>query len=447
MNPIARKLSQLGMGDKTRRNFVTILLVAAGGAIIYGLPYVHYDYYDAYASVYHLTNTQIGVLGSVIGVFGMISYLFGGFLADKVSIRLLLSVSLIGTGLGGFLHLLPLNFVSLVVLYAFWGFTSLFAFWPACVKAVRVLSSPEDKGKSFGWFEGARGIVAAAMAWAAILAFRIGVGLGGHGGNDDVTGMMAVIVYYSALTVLAGLLVLWKMPKSDHIEDSEKVTFKDLGTVLRMPAVWIIGIVTFCNYVYTMSVYYFTPYGTSLLGMSVTAGAVLAACKRFVTPVSNVGGGYLADKFGTSRLLFISFIAMAVGIFVMLLLPIGPASVVWFVILFLVVYFFYNVNYPLTWAMMDEGAIPERVSGTAAGIISTIGYLPEIFCSLLAGALIDAHPGPTGYRLFFAFLIGMLLLGAVFVVVWSKYLKRHGMGKAAAAPGAAAPAADAVTEV
>ena len=297
MNPVARKLSKLGMGDKTRRNFVTILLVAAGGAIIYGLPYVHYDYYDAYASVYHLTNTQIGVLGSVIGVFGMISYLFGGFLADRVSIRLLLSVSLIGTGLGGFLHLLPLNFTALVALYAFWGFTSLFAFWPACVKAVRVLSSPEDKGKSFGWFEGARGIIAAVMAWAAILAFRVGIGFGGHGGNDDVTGMMAVIVYYSALTVLAGLLVFWKMPKSDRIEDSEKVTFKDLGTVLRMPAVWIIGIVTFCNYVFTMSVYYFTPYGTSLLGMSVTAGAVLAACKRFVTPVSNVGGRYLADKF------------------------------------------------------------------------------------------------------------------------------------------------------
>ena len=97
--------------------------------------------------------------------------------------------------------------------------------------------------------------------------------------------------------------------------------------------------------------------------MSVTFGAILAACKRFLCPVSNVGGGYLADKVGTSSLLFTSFIAMAVGTVAILFLPQATASVLPFVILFLVIYFFYNVNYALTWAMMDEGKIPERYSG------------------------------------------------------------------------------------
>lgn len=424
-------LAKLGMGERTRRNFVAILLVAAGGSIIYGLPYFHYDYYEAYAQAYHLTNTQIGVFGSIFGVFGMISYLFGGYLADRVSIRLLLSLSLIGTGLGGFIHLLPLNFPELVALYSFWGFTSLFAFWPCCVKAVRVLSSPEDKGKSFGWFEGARGVASAIMTPLAVIAFRLGMNADG---KHDIASMRQVIVFYSVITVLSGLLVLWKMrDDGSKIDKSEQVTFKDIGTVLRMPAIWIIGLVTFCNYVFTLSVYYFTPYGTSLLGMSVTAGAVLAAAKRYVTPVSNVGGGYLADKFGTSRLLLISFLVMAIGTAAILLLPLNDSSTIVFVIVFLIIYFFYNVNYPLTWAMMDEGAIPERVSGTAAGIISTIGYLPEVFVSLLAGALIDGHPGVAGYRMFFGFLIAMLLLGAVFVVVWQRFLRKHGLGKGSAA--------------
>ena len=158
--------------------------------------------------------------------------------------------------------------------------------------------------------------------------------------------------------------------------------------------------------------------------MSVTFGAILAACKRFLCPVSNVGGGYLADKVGTSSLLFTSFIAMAVGTVAILFLPQATASVLPFVILFLVIYFFYNVNYALTWAMMDEGQIPERYSGTAAGIISTVGYLPEIFCSLLAGVLIDGYPGVTGYRYYFSFLIVMLLLGAGMVLVWKRFLKK-----------------------
>ena len=232
---MSKLFSKLGMGEKTARNFITILLIAAGGAIIYGLPYFRYDYYDAYLEVYHLTNTQTGVFGSIFGVFGMISYLFGGYLADRVSIRLLLTVSLVGTGLGGFLHLLPLTFPMLVGLYAFWGFTSLFAFWPACVKAVRVLSSPEDKGKSFGWFEGGRGVTAAVMAPLAVVAFRIGLSASNM---DDKMGMRYVIIFYSVLTVLSGLLVFWKMRDESTIEKSERITFRDLGKVLKMPAIF-----------------------------------------------------------------------------------------------------------------------------------------------------------------------------------------------------------------
>ena len=410
-------ISKLGFTGKTARNFITILLVATGGAIIYGLPYFRYDYYDAYLEVYNLTNTQMGVFGSIFGVFGMISYLFGGYLADRFSLRMLLTASLVGTGLGGFLHLLPLSFGALVCLYAFWGFTSLFAFWPACVKAVRVLSSSEDQGKSFGWFEGGRGVASAIMAPLAVIVFRLGVNK-----LDDATGMKYIIIFYSVITVLIGILVFLKM-NDDNIEESEKLSFKEIGKVIKLPAVWIIGIVTFCNYVFTLSLYYFTPYATGILGMTVTLGATLAALKRWLSPISNVGAGYIADKVGTGNLLLVSFLAMAAGTLAILLLPLNSSSIIIFIILFLVIYFFYNANYALTWAMMNEGNIPEEYSGTAAGIISTLGYLPEIFCSLLAGILIDGYPGVTGFRYYFGFLIVVLLIGATFVLIWKRHLK------------------------
>ena len=416
---MGKRIEKLGFSEKTARNFIAILLVASGGAIIYGLPYFRYDYYDAYLQAYNLTNTQMGVFGSIFGVFGMVSYLFGGYLADRFSIRKLLTVSLIGTGLGGFLHLLPLSFGALVCLYAFWGFTSLFAFWPACVKAVRILSSPEDQGKAFGWFEGGRGVAAAVMAPLAVIVFQLGAKR-----LDDATGMRYVIIFYSIITIMSGLLVFWKM-KDENIGESEKLSFRGIKNVLRLPAVWIIGMVTFCNYVFTLSLYYFTPYATGILGMTVTLGATLAAVKRFISPISNVGGGYIADKVGTGNLLLVSFLAMAAGTLAILFLPLSASSTIVFIILYLVIYFFYNVNYALTWAMMGEGNIPEQYSGTAAGIIATVGYLPEIFCSLLAGILIDGYPGVTGFRYYFGFLIVMLLIGAGFVLVWKKYLKKQ----------------------
>lgn len=82
--------------EKTNKSFLSryipILLVAFAGAIIYGLPYFRYDYYAAYVKVYNLTDTQMGVFGSILGIFGMISYLFGGFVADRFSTRTILTV-------------------------------------------------------------------------------------------------------------------------------------------------------------------------------------------------------------------------------------------------------------------------------------------------------------------------------------------------------------------
>ncbi|MBU5294284.1 MFS transporter [Anaerosalibacter bizertensis] len=412
-------IDKLGMGEKLRRNFIAILLVAAGGSIIYGLPYFRYDYYDVYLETYNLTNTQMGVFGSIFGIFGMISYFFGGYVADKFSTRHVLSVSLILTGLGGFVHLLPLSYGVLLVLYAMWGFTSLFAFWPACVKAVRILSDPTDQGKGFGIFEGARGVVAAIMAPLAVLAFNAGAKK-----LDDALGMKYIIIFYSVITVLSGILVYLKM-NDENMESEDKVKFTDLGTVLKMPAIWIIGIVTFCTYVFTMSIYYFTPYATSLLGASVVFGATLAAMKRYISPISNVGGGFLSDKVGTSNLLLISFVVMGLGTAAILLLPLKSSMIVIFAILYLIIYFFYNVNSALTWAMMEEGNVPKRVSGTAAGVISTIGYLPEIFVSLLAGNLLDKYPGVTGYRYFFTFLIVMMAIGVVCVLIWRRHLEKN----------------------
>lgn len=417
---MSKFLKELKLGEDSYKKLVAVLIVAFGGAIIYGLPYFRYDYYDVYLQTYNLTNTQMGVFGSVLGIFGMISYLFGGIVADRFSTRMILTVSLIGTGIGGLIHLLPLNYYALVGLYAFWGISSLFAFWPACVKAVRILSGSGDQGKAFGFFEGGRGIGAALMTLFAVIAFRIGVG----SINDEALGMRYVIIFYSVLTIGTGIVTFLTVKDGEKLE-SEKISFKGIGEVLKMPAVWIISFVTFSNYVFTQSLYYFTPYATNFFAASVTFAASLAAARRWFSLFGSVGGGFFADRIGTGKVILISFLVMIAGTAGILFLPLSLGSLIPFTIIFLIIFVFYNVNYAMTWAMMDEGAIPVKYSGTAAGVISTIGYLPEIFSSVLAGVLIDQNPGVTGYRYYFGFLIAMLALGVVFILMWDRYLKKQ----------------------
>ena len=64
-------------------------------------------------------------------------------------------------------------------------------------------------------------------------------------------------------------------------------------------------------------------------------------------------------------------------------------------------------------ALLEEGGIPLVVTGTATGIISVIGYTPDIFKPLLGGALLDRYPGPEGYRLFFLTVAGICTIGLV----------------------------------
>ena len=52
---------------KLRGNMWRLIILAVAGSLIYGLPYFRTYYYDAYLQAYNLTNTQMGVFGSIFG--------------------------------------------------------------------------------------------------------------------------------------------------------------------------------------------------------------------------------------------------------------------------------------------------------------------------------------------------------------------------------------------
>ena len=121
-------------GSKLRKNIWRLIIITIAGSLIYGLPYFRSYVYDAYLETYNLTNTQMGTFGSIFGVMGACSYLFGGVVADYVKPRKLMAISLVVSGLAGFLHMGHPNYAMLVVIYLVWGFTTLFAFWPSLLK-------------------------------------------------------------------------------------------------------------------------------------------------------------------------------------------------------------------------------------------------------------------------------------------------------------------------
>lgn len=415
----------MGINGKLRANFGAIVILALGVSVISGLPFFRFDYYEVYVSTYHLTNTQMGVFGTVIGVFGIVSYLFGGVVADGMPVKKIIVVSLLATGIGGFLHLLPLGFKGLLCIYALWGVSTTFAFWPACVKAVRVMSDQDSQGKAYGFFEGTQNIAGGVIALIAVALFNFGASQM----KNEVLAMKYVILFYSIVNIAMAIFAYYAVKDDKMVLNADKVSFKGLTKVLKNPAVWIICMVTFCNHVFCLSIYYYIPYVTDILGASVAFGAMMGVFRKFGSIGGNIVGGYLADKFGTAKLMLLAFVAMLAGQILLILTPAKSSSVIIVTALFVAILVFFHMNYAMAWTMMSEGAVPVEYSGTAAGLICTAGSIPEIFVSILAGNMIDSHPGVMGYKYFFYFLTAVIAVGFVLILIWRQYLKRAKIDK------------------
>ena len=79
----------------------------------------------------------------------------------------------------------------------------------------------------------------------------------------------------------------------------------------------------------------------------------------------------------------------------------------------------------LYFALMESSQVPLGVTGTAVGVISLVGYTPDIFLMPMAGWLIDRSPGAVGHQQFFALLMGIALVGLGAAVVLQKLNRRY----------------------
>jgi sugar phosphate permease len=287
------------------------------------------------------------------------------------------------------------------------------------------MADEDSQGKAYGFFEGTQSIGGAIVALIALAFFRWGTSQM----SNEVHAMKGVILFYSVVNILMAVFALFAVKDEKMKLTADRVSFKGIAKVLKNPAVWIICLVSFCNHVFCLSIYYYIPYVTDILGASVAFGAALGVLRKFGAISGNIVGGYLTDKFGTARMMLLAFVVMLAGQILMILLPVQPSSVILVSVLFIGILVFFHMNYAMAWTMMSEGAVPVEYSGTAAGLICTAGAIPETFVSVLAGKIIDTNPGVAGYRYFFCFLMGATALGLILILIWHQYLKHAKIDK------------------
>ncbi len=381
----------------------TLIMLIIAGETIYFLPFVMARIFrPTLLDFFNISNTELGLWFSLYGIVAMVSYIFGGPLADKFPARNLMAFSLWLTSLGGFLiYAIPSSRI-MIWIYAFWGFTTIFLFWAAFIRATREWGGTDFQGRAFGWLEGGRGGVAAVLATLSFLIFM------------QLRNFQWVILATSIMTFLSGILVWIFIPRRSpgHSVTRTREVIRAITTLLRMRNTWLLAIIILCAYTGYKITDVYSLFARDVLGFTDVGAAGVGTSALWFRALVAILVGYMSDRFQRLGLIIASFALTLLGGLLLGLEVFKGVAVMLLLNITLTAAGIYGLR-ALYFAVMKEARIPVNLTGTAVGILSFIGFAPEIFIGPWMGFLLDRNPGASGHADVFLLLSAFSLIGLV----------------------------------
>jgi len=294
------------------------------------------------------------------------------------------------------------------------------------MKVVKMLSTSAEDGRFFGILDGGRGLVEAILASIALAIFS---GILGSSLElaDKQAALVPVIYMYSIVLLITSILIFFfvqddkKMDSKEGITEKQEAAFKfsDLGKVFKNKYVYLQGLIVFAGYTVFWTNYYFGGHLETNVGITpVTVGSIMVAV-LWMRPIGGVVGGFLADKIGKSITIASALVGAGICLTLLAVLP-KSLPVALFGGLIIISGLFLYVIRGTYWSLLGQSKIDAAIMGTAIGVISFIGYLPDIILPKLNTFLWNTFGNEGGYKAYFLVSMAIGLAGAVLAMVFKK---------------------------
>ena len=405
------------MQSKNKGTAMFALIVA--GEAIFLLPFILMRVFKPIIrDAFLISDAEIGEAQALYGVTALVSYFFGGFIADKWEPKKLLTLSLFLTSIGGFWMTLIPSIFTLKILYAFWGISTILLFWASLIKATRQWGNKNNQGISFGLLDGGRGFFAASIALfgASILTYFFpekGVEITF---SNKVETLQYIIGTITAIVFLVALFV-WKTLPKDLVKfetgNDFQFNFKKAFSLMKKRNVIFHSIIIFCAYCsYKLTGVYGT-YAKDVWNYSLEEATYFAVFIQYLRPIAAISIGLLADKFIPSKIIVTCF---SVVIISSAILGFGFFNEQPVFLLFTIFIFMALGTYSLRglyFAIIEETKTPIQLTGTLVGIISVVGFTPDIFMSLFIGYMLGESPTLIAYQNLFTTFTIIPIIGLI----------------------------------
>lgn len=412
-----------------KQPFYNILLLILAGETVFILPFVLARIFrPTVLELFEVNNLKLGLCFSVYGIVAIIAYLFGGIIADRFSPGRLMGIALILTAAGGLVLATYPELFVLRILYGYWGFTTIFLFWAAMIKATRMWGGSDRQGKAFGFLDGGRGLVAAGFGSLGLTVLGVFV----IGDFEDLPflekkeAFRYLIWTFSGVVALVGILTFFLLINREEgiSGKKEKMSFKDLPELLKMRVIWLMMVIILTGYCGYKITDVFSLYAKDVMLYDEIKAAGIGTLLLYIRPILGITIGVFADRTSSSLWLAIGFGIMSLGALVLASGIIGPSLILIFGLsIFATSLGVYAIR-SLYFALMEEARIPLALTGTAVGIASLVGYTPDVFMGPLIGVLLDNNPGELGHQYVFGFMALMGLIGGLTTMYFRRVYRK-----------------------
>ena len=396
------------------RHHLTLFALVLSGGCIYNLSYLRASFESTMLEVFRLTDGELGTISALLGIASLLCYFPGGWLADRFSSRILLTLSCLFTGLGG-LYMSTLaqaqtsQYTLLLYLHIFWAITTILTYWAALIKATQDWGGARQ-GFAFGLLDSGRGLIKVILTTLSIYIFSQA--------STKADGLSQAILVHAIACIVAGVACWLWIQTEDHTTDtsldashtrndgkrneneeekeSEKTgekhsTVDDLLTLARLPSVWLMGMIVFAAYTAYWSTFTFARYAEESYQLSETNSAYVSTISMWIRAVMPIIAGLIADRLGRGRVVILSFLVTSAALSIFMLVP-GSPDLTWMlvstvVLISLGIFSLRGVYF----ALIKGTDIPAHLSGLAVGVISLIGFTPDIIVPLYKDYLISLY--------------------------------------------------------
>jgi len=410
-----------------------ILILILAGEIIFGLPFHTLRFFRAsFLETFALTNTQLGDAFAVYGIMAMLAYFPGGALADRVSPRKLMSLSLFATAVGGIYYASIPSYLGIQLLFGYWGITTILLFWAAMIKATREWGGEGNQGRAFGILDGGRGLVAAITSSIAVIIFSFSLSETSAyiTEAERQAGVKSVIYFYTAITFIISIMAWCFIPAAQGKQlTSSDQSFKGIVSVVKQKTTWCQAFIIICAYCGYKGIDNYSLYAVTVMKMTELDASQMTSLSAYIRPIAAISAGFLADRFITSRTIIFAFIITLICYGLMFI--VDPTNVfgstsVGYIIIFvnlIVSMFAVFAIRGVYFSLIAESKTSNKFTGTAVGVISVLGFTPDIFFASISGRILDANVGLVGFQNYFLFLSVFSIVGILTTSMFVKFQK------------------------